>query len=198
MPRRWLAVGAAVAVLIGLAAVVIGGDLAPSLSGSDPAPPKPSATDPPGFVRFRDAAVGLSIAHPSGWRRHASPDSQVRLLAEHEGASVLVRIAPLGLAVVPETVGAARQITDKLVRAAGEIKLLRRPRRVKLGGLSGYLYLYKFRDPRTKQKAAHAHYFLFRGENMITLVFQAVPADRFVEFAPLFDRIAASLRGQGA
>jgi len=122
----------------------------------------------------------------------------VRLLAEHEGASVLVRIAPLGLAVVPETVGAARQITDKLVRAAGKIKLLRRPRRIKLGGLSGYLYLYTFRDPGTKQKTAHAHYFLFRGENMITLVFQAVPAERFVEFAPLFDRIAASLRGQRA
>ncbi|MBA3306332.1 MAG: hypothetical protein H0U25_10465, partial [Thermoleophilaceae bacterium] len=40
----------------------------------------------------------------------------------------------------------------------------------------------------------HAHYFLFRGRTLITIVFQTVPADRFAELAPLFDRIAETLR----
>ena len=126
-----------------------------------------------------------------------APDAQVSLLAERDGASVLVRTASLGVEVDAGSLGAARRLTDKLVRVADELKPLGRPRLVGLGGLPGYLYLYTFRDGTTGQRAAHAHYFLFRGETMITIIFKAEPASRFADLARLFDRIGGTLRIEG-
>lgn len=196
VPRRWLAVGAAVILLVGASAMLIGRELFSPPSAPPPraAQAKPPAAEPSGFVRFRDASAGLSIAYPSNWRRVPPPDAQVRLLAERDGASVLVRTASLGIDVDPGSLGAARRLTDRLLRAAGELKRLRRPALVTLGGLPGYLYLYTFRDPATGRRAAQAHYFLFRGKTMITVLFKAVPADRFSGLAPLFDQIGRTLR----
>ena len=197
VPRRWIVIGAVAAgvtVLVAVAAVVIGRELI----GSTAPPPKPPApAEPPGFVRFHDAGAKFSIAHPSTWVRRTPPEPDVRLLAELESASMLVRVANLPIKVSPENVGAAKQITDSLVNTARNLKLLRAPAQVNLGGLPGYLYLYTFRSP-AGHTDAHAHYFLFRGEEMITIVFQATPADNFVGLAPLFDQIATTLRSQPA
>lgn len=145
-------------------------------------------------MRFTDPVVGFSISYPSEWRPLTSPDAQVRLLAARDTASVLVRTQPIGIAVGPESLAAAKKLTDNLVRSAGKIKLLREARQVTLGGLSGYLYLYTFKDSATGQMVAHAHYFLFRGKSLLTVVFQAQPSDRFAGLAPLFDQIAGTLR----
>ncbi|MGI8594008.1 MAG: hypothetical protein ACR2ML_06520 [Solirubrobacteraceae bacterium] len=194
MPRRWLLLGAAATILLAAAAAVIGNQL---LSGPSAQPePKPKPTATAGFVRFNDPVGRFSISHPSNWRRLISPDAQVRLLAARDAASVLVRTSPLNTPVGPESLVAAKKLTDNLVKAAGKVKLLREARRVTLGGLSGYLYLYTFKDSATGQLVAHAHYFLFRGETLLILVFQAQPADRFAALAPLFDRIAGTLRVQ--
>jgi len=45
-----------------------------------------------------------------------------------------------------------------------------------------------------RPRGAHAHYFVFDGATMITLVFQALPAPRIFSLAPLFDRVAATFR----
>ncbi len=137
---------------------------------------------------------GFSISYPAGWRRVTSADPQVRLLVEGDGSSILVRMADLGMAIGPEDLDAAKKITDGLVRAAGQVEPLSPPRQVTLGGLPGYLYLYTFQDPATGQRGGHAHYFLFRGQTMITIVFQTVPAKRFAALAPMFDRIGETLR----
>ena len=200
VPRRWVAVGAGVIILVGAAAMLIGRELFSPGPPSPPqaAPAKPSATEPSGFVRFRDASAGLSISHPSSWRRVPSSDAQVNLLAEGDGASLLIRTASLGVDVDAGSLGAARRLTDRLLKAAGKVKRLAPPRLVALGGLPGYLYLYTFRDPATEQRAAQAHYFLFRGRTMITVIFRAVPADRFTSLSQLFDQIGGTLRvGQG-
>ena len=41
---------------------------------------------------------------------------------------------------------------------------------------------------------AHSHYFLFKGSTMISIIFQALPDGHFARLAPLFDRVAGSLR----
>ena len=200
VPRRWIAVGAAVIVLVGGAAMLIGRELfSPEPPPPQAAPTKPSATEPSGFERFRDASAELSISHPSSWRRVPASDAQVRLLAEGEGVSLLVRTASLGVDVDAGSLGAARRLTDKLLKAGtGKVKRLAPPRLVALGGLPGYLYLYTLPDPTTGQQAAQAHYFLFRGRTMITVIFRAVPADRFTSLSQLFDQIGGTLRiGQG-
>ncbi len=198
VPRRWLVVGAVATILLALVAMAIGRQLvsSPSAPPQPKAKPKPkrSSTEPAGFVRFTDPVGRFSISHPADWRRLKSPDRQVRLLAARDSASVLVRVQPIGTPVGPESLGAAKKLTDNLVRSAGKIKLLREARQVTLGGLSGYLYLYTFKDKATGQTVAHAHYFLFRGETLLALVFQSQPADRFAGLAPLFDRIAETFR----
>jgi len=186
--RRWIPAGAAIAILLGAVAVVLGRELIA------PAPREPPAPAANAFVRFRDAAGGISISYPARWRRVASRNPEVRLLAEGEGSSMLVRMADIGIEVGPESLGSARKLTDTLVRAAKKAELLRPPTRVSLGGLPGYLYLYTFSDDATGQRGAHAHYFLFRGQTLITLVFQTEPAERLARLAPLFDRLGETLR----
>lgn len=101
-------------------------------------------------------------------------------------------MSEIGFRIGPENVRDARTLTDSLVRSSGQAKLLRKPARTVLGGLPGYAYLYTFRDAASGQLGAHVHYFLFRGDKMITLVFQALPADRLTRLAPVFDRISES------
>ena len=186
--RRWIPAGAAIAILLGAVAVVLGRELIA------PAPREPPAPAANAFVRFRDAAGGISISYPARWRRVVPRDPEVRLLAQGEGSSMLVRTADLGVEIGPENLGVAKRLTDKFVRAAGQAKLLRQPQRVTLGGLPGYLYLYTFSSAATGQRGAHAHYFLFRGQTLITLVFQTEPAERLARLAPLFDRLGETLR----
>ncbi len=187
--RRWLPAGIAAAVLLGAVAMVLGRELT---SPAREAKPPPRASN--GFVRFHDPAGGLSIAHPAGWRRVASSDPEVQLLAQGDGSSMLVRMSDLGFEVLPETVGTARKLTDRLVRATGQAALLRPPARVKLGGLPGYLYLYTFAGGPSGKQGAHAHYFLFSGRRLITIVFQTEPAERLAKLAPLFDKLGQTLR----
>lgn len=186
--RRWIPAGIVVAVLVGVAAMVIGRELI------SPAAPDRQAPVGGGLVRFRDAAGGISISRPAGWRRVPSPNPEVRLLAEGDDSSMLVRMTNTGVEIGPGSITAARTLTDKLVRSARQAKLLRPPGRVTLGGLPGYLYLYTFRDVATGERGAHAHYFLFRGQTLITIVFQTVSAERLTQLAPLFDRIGGTLR----
>lgn len=187
--RRWIAAGAAAILLLGVAAVMIGRELI-SPAPPDPPPAQAAADD---LVAFDDPARGISISHPPGWRRVASGDPEVVLLAQGDGASMLVRTADLGVEIGPENLDSAKEVSDTLVRA-GKHKLLRPPKQVTLGGLPGYLYLYTYPDAASGQRGAHAHYFLFRGQTLITVVFQTVPAQRFAQSAPLFDRIAETLR----
>ncbi len=182
--------GAAAAVLLAVGAMFIGRELI----APDPAPPQPRAPSADEFARFTDAEAAFSISYPAGWRRLPSPNPEVRLLVEGDGSSMLVRVTELGVDVGPKNLDAAKRLTDKLVGSVDQAKLQRRPRRVTLGGLPGFLYLYTFPDPVTGQLGAHAHYFAFRGRTLITIVFQTVPAKRLASLAPLFDRIGESLR----
>lgn len=194
--RRWIPAIVAAALLLGATAMVIGRDLtSPSASSSSSSSPTgaPARADS-GFIRFRDTAADLSILQPASWRRLPSPDPEVRLLAEGDGSSMLVRMADLGIEVGPESVRTAKRLTDELVRSAGGTRMLRPPQRVTLAGLPGYLYLYTFRNATTGERGAHAHYFLFRGRTLIAIVFQTAPADRLLTLAPAFDRIGESLR----
>ncbi len=195
--RKWIPVGIVVAVLLGVAAMVLARELVSPAAPDPPAratPAAPAAPPADGVTRFRDAEGAFSISYPAGWERVVSSDPEVRLLAQGEGSSMLVRMGDLGIEVGPKNLGAARKLTDKLVQSAGQAKQLRPPKRVSLGGLQGFLYLYTFADAASGQRGAHAHYFLFRGETLITMVFQTVPAERLAELAPLFDRIGETLR----
>ena len=164
---------------------------APTTTGTAPAATPPISV-PPGFSLFRSQRYGFAIAYPSSWRRIASRRVPL-LVARGEAASLLVRVTSVGLDVTPETLPEVRELTDSLVRADRRVELLEEPSQVSLGGVPGFRYLYTF-EADTGTRGAHVHYFLFHRGRMITLVFQALPAARLDDQAPIFERIAQTLR----
>ncbi len=190
-------VAAAAAVAIG---VTIGGAAGTRVESSVPKPaspagrqpaPAPSPT-PPGFVRFRDDQGRFSIAYPADWevRRGATPDIEL-LVTKGRAASLLARSVPLAFEVEPAELPATKRLTDQIVASGKGVRLLAETQRIELGGLPGWFYFYVFRDG-SGRRGVHSHYFLFQGATMITLVFQALPADKFPRYAPTFDRSAGS------
>ncbi len=188
-----MALGAVVALALGLGAWLIGQQLLSSPGAAHPA--RHAAIASSQLIAFRDPQGTFAISYPSSWQQLPSGAQQVVLLAaSSDGASLLVRKATLDGAVTAANLTAARKLTDRVVASGDNVIQLRAPQQVALGGLPGYLYLYTFYDPQTRQRGAHAHYFVFDGATMITLVFQALPAPRIFSLAPLFDRVAATFR----
>jgi hypothetical protein len=190
---RWIATIAVVVVLLAAGAFAIT-QLASSSATRHTS--KRSSSAGAGRTQFRDPAGAFAGSYPSSWQRLSSSDPQVVLLASGPGgASYLVRKTPLAVAVTNANLLAAKQLTERVVRSGKDVKFLRltgnrsQPEVLSLGGLPGFLYLYTFVDPTTGQTGAHAHYFLFDGKTMITLVFQSLPSNNFTALAPLFDRI---------
>lgn len=187
LSRRRLAAGAAVGLLVGLAAALITRELV--LSDAPERPPRAPAP-----LRFSERGISLTL--PAGWRRLEAADPEVVLLAEGQGASMLVRTAQLGLEA-PRNLKDAKRISDRVVRSSPQRQALRAPQQITLGGLGGYLYLYTFAADPSGRRGAHAHYFLFRAQTLITIVFQTVPAERLEALAPVFDRIGETLQVTG-
>ena len=154
------------------------------------------------LVEFRHEEAKFAISYPKAWIRPPSSD-QIALIAaekdpaENQGGSILVRVTPLEAAVGRDQLGEARKATDAIVASGDGVELKAEPAEITQGGLPGFYYFYTFHDPVSGQRGAHAHYFLFQGKTMISLVFQALPEADFVRLAPLLDRVAASFRVLG-
>lgn len=206
MRRKWLVivVGVALAVVIVVAGAVagqrlVGGKQSPTAEAPEPADEatgREPVSNPDDFVEFRHDALGIAISYPANWTRIPRPqDPQVILVAAGSPQeSFLLRAIALGAPIPPEKVPEMRQLTDQMVTSGSGVKLLAEPRQIELAGLPGYYYFYSFQDAQTGQTGAHAHYFLAKGDQLLILVFQALPLEEFPRLAPVFDQIAESLR----
>ena len=180
-----------VAAVVGVVAVgggiVVGQNMVGSDDGGD------------GLVEHRVESAGFAISYPEKWKRLEAKDRDVVLLAserelqDQAGGSILARVSDLGVAVGPGQLAEARKVTDALVTEVEGVELQAEPTQLEQGGLPGYFYFYTFLDPVSGQRGAHSHYFLFKDETMLSLVFQAIPQDDFVRLADVFDRVAESL-----
>jgi hypothetical protein len=189
--RNWLVGG--VAAALGLAAVlalVVGGVVGRSIVPA-PAPERPST------VRFWDTLTDVSISYPATWLRRIAKDQAVRLVASapDESASVSVSVRKTDLETVTfDTLPIVRPLTDDLLRVDKRVAKIGEPVPVRVGGLPGYRYTYTYRkDDGTD--GAHIHYYLFKGQRLIQMVLQAVPAARLPALQSTFDRIAATFQG---
>jgi hypothetical protein len=193
--RRVAAIVVVVVVAAGLATLASGVGQRLLDPGGTPAAAAPGPGVPPGFTEFRSAEAGFAVSYPAGWRRLPSEDPQVALLAARgPEVSFLVRVAELDVAIGPQELPAAKQLTDQIVTANESVELLAEPQAIELAGLPGYFYFYSFQDSGTGQRGAHSHLFVFKGQTLITLVFQTLPAEQFSAAAPTFDQITGSFR----
>jgi hypothetical protein len=186
---RWVGVLVLVVVLLGVSAYVI----VNALSSSSPPKRPSSSSSTANYRKFKDPAGVFEGAYPPTWRSVPTVNRTFVLLAEGpNGASYEVAKTMLTAPVNATNLGAAEKLTNRVVKSGYHVKLLRAPEQVLLGGLPGLLYLYTFTDPATGEEGAHAHYFLFDGKEMITLVFQSLPSSNFLSQASLFTKIAST------
>ena len=138
-------------------------------------------SDPTGLFR---------IGHPPTWR----PESQTRggvLLQGGGQNAVAVKEFDLASRVDTRDVADMRAVTDAILSTPTAHLRVWTSQVVHVGGLTGLYYLYSF--PTGHQQGLHAHYFLFSGKRMFTIVCQVVPASGFPRMAPTFDAVARSL-----
>jgi hypothetical protein len=152
------------------------------------------------LVEFRDETAGWAIGYPKDWNRLQSGGGGVALVLsenppeQNRGGSILARNVTLAAAVDASNLPAARELTDKVVTTGEGVDLLTPATVVNQGGLPGYFYFYRFKDPASGQMGVHSHYFLFKGSTMISFVFQALPEAQFRGLATLFDEVIGSFR----
>lgn len=91
--------------------------------------------------------------------------------------------------------GVSPQVTKKLIDdlLAGQAINIVSTTEVTYSGLRGWQYVYTFTDPKLGT-GVHVHVFLFQGNRLQTLVFQALPSSRLKGLAPTFDQILARYR----
>jgi hypothetical protein len=114
----------------------------------------------------------------------------VRLLLRGSGgASLLVRLATLGVNVTGKTLAQLELATDVTLRAESGVEIVAGPRLLSVNNLPGYLYIYSYIDSTSHQRSAHSQIVLFSGKRMYTLVYQTAQAAELVKQAALFDQI---------
>jgi hypothetical protein len=180
--------------------------LRPSEGGSgQPSAAAPTTTvdpDAPGttlpdsqFATFTSERQGFSIRYPREWQALVEDDGGLLLDA---GGGDFVSARLVQRTEVPTTVDNLpniKAVTDGIV-GSNRTAVILKQQAIMVDGMPGYYYLYTFTDEETGGQGAHAHYFLFRGRNMYTMVFQALPSEGFPRLSRVFDQIATSLRTQ--
>jgi hypothetical protein len=151
------------------------------------------------LVEFRDDKAGWAISVPKDWSRLQPKDADIALVVsekpaeQNAGGSILARDLTLGGPVNDGNLAAAKEVTDKIVTGDG-IQHITEPTVIHQSGLPGYFYFYSFKDPASGQEGVHSHYFLFKGQTMISFVFQALPKDDFQRLANVYDAVIGSFR----
>ena len=159
------------------------------------APGTPTTLPASQLVTHRDDATGFSIKYPRTWQKADIPaDGPVRLVLLAGGLNgVSVRVDRTEVPTTPENLANIKAVTDGIVGTNASAKVLQQ-REVTFNGMPGYYYLYTFTDEETGAEGAHAHYFLFKGRKMHSLVFQTIPATDFAGLAALFDQVAETFQ----
>ena len=199
MNRKWLVGGvAAFLALAAVLALVVGGVVGRSIvpSATEPETRAVEPDETPSTLRFTDTLTDVSIAYPSTWQRRMSADQAVRLVASSPDASAAVSISVRKSdleTVTMQTLPIVRPLTDDLLREDPRIANVPEPVAVTVDGLPGYRYTYTYR--RAEGGAgAHIHYFLFKGDRLIQMVLQAVPASKLASLQATFDEVAQTFR----
>ncbi len=170
-----------------------------SRSGKDEAAPPPTTQLPTtptladsAFVTFADPETGFSMRYPRGWRRSEAPVREMRLVtSDGRQYSASVRVTRTEVPTTPANLNNIKSVTDGIVGPG--VKMLTHET-ITLNGLIGFRYIYTFTDADSGLEGAHLHYFLFQGNNMYSVVFEALPTGDFGKIEGVFDQMLASFR----
>lgn len=194
--RRWVGVMLSVAVGAGLVTVANWADLArPTIptvaAGVDRGSAETQPASSTEIVEHAEHALGFSIAYPRTWQRVDASGESVLLRVSGSDA-VRIRRFSLESPIDASNLADLRTVTDGILNSPKAKLTMLQTEQVRVNNLIGVYYLYYF--PFHGGQGVHAHYFLFRGRVMYSLVFQAASAGQFESLAPTFDAVSASFK----
>ena len=194
-------------VLSGISVVVvlllIGAFLIPTGGGDPQSGQTSQTTDPTALgttvpdaqlTSFKDDATGFSVRYPKAWAKVESNDPSIPLILSFGNRDAMhVRLDYTEVPTNAANIGNIKAFTDGVVGRNQTAKVLQQ-RQVAVDNMPGYYYLYTFVDEETGAEGVHAHYFLFRGRKMYSVVLQALPSEGFSGLAPAFDQVIESIK----
>jgi hypothetical protein len=196
--RRWLGVALCLAVGAGVVSLADWTDqpTTPAVAaGTDEGSADKPALEQPGssaeMVEHTDPSLGFSLTYPRTWQLLNSSAGSVVLRVTGSDA-VSIRRFSLESPIDASNLGDVKTVTDGILDSPSAKLTMLQTEQVKVHDLIGVYYLYSF--PFHGGQGVHAHYFLFKGSAMYSLVFQAGSASRFEQLAPTFDAVSASFR----
>ena len=158
-------------------------------------PEAPGTTLPEAeFATYTNEAEGFTIKYPKTWPQ--LPVGDEGGVAFDAGGEDAVDVRLLQRTEVPTTAENLENIkafTDGII-GLNRTAVILKQQAITLNGMPGYYYLYTFVVGETGAEGAHAQYFMFRGRNMYTLVFQALPSEGFTRLSKVFDQVAGSFQ----
>lgn len=194
--RLWLAGG-----VIAVAALAVSGVLAWQAVNTDnnvltQVAGTQIAKDPqhPGQVIFTDPATRMRLDFPASWQTRQVGGADVRLLAGPGNDDLIsVRVDTLDTgSSAPPTPASLKPYLDTIVEEP-TVKIVREDQIV-MDHLPGLYYVYTFTDSATHKEGVHAQYFVIRGSQLYSIVFQALPASDFSTMAPAYQQVANSIQ----
>lgn len=154
------------------------------------------AKDPqnPGMVTYTDPGTRFRLDFPSSWRTSVIGGADVRLLAGPGNDDLIsVRVVTLDTdSSGSPTQASIRPYLDTIVQEP-TVRIVRRDE-ITMDRLPGWYYVYTFTDSKTHREGVHAQYFILRGSELYSIVFQALPASDFSRLAPVYQQVANSIQ----
>ena len=151
---------------------------------------------PAEFVLFSDPETGVKLSYPRNWERRSTldlSDKSLRLVAgiPNSNDSVSLRTTAYSTEITAENLNDQKNVVDGLL--GGEAITVLVDQTMTLRGMPALFYVYRFTDEPTGKTGIHAHFFVYQGRKMVSMVFQALPEDRYKLLAGTFDAIANTL-----
>lgn len=143
---------------------------------------------------------GYALDYPTAWimadtgsGAPGSGDGSQPIVLQISGDNAFsISTFPLEKPVAKSELADMRAVTDAILSTPEAKLTILDVRSTEVGGLPAVYYLYYF--PSGKQQGIHAHYFIFDGVRMHSMVFQVVPASQFQKYAAAFDAVVATFR----
>ncbi len=169
-------------------------DLTPAANGGGTPTSNPAPAVPRDFIPFEDEETGIKLSIPKDWPQFSTKDldPSYRLLLGVPNAkdTLRVRMNAYSEEVTQANIGDQRAVIDAIL--ADETVSILATETLTINGMPTLFYVYRFTS-ETGEAGIHAHFFVFQGKKMVTMVFEAVPETRYPLLAPVFDAIKDTL-----
>lgn len=147
----------------------------------------------PGQDIYTDSGTKFRLEFPATWSTRSVGGADIRLLAGPGGGDLMsVRVVTLDTGGTPPTPASLKPYLDTIVNEP-TVKIVREDQIV-MDKLPGWYYTYTFVDSSTHLQGVHAQYFITRGSQLYSIVFQALPTPDFNKLAPVYQKVANSIQ----